>query len=88
MYNDPLLKNFLLITILGVIGTGFAVWLFNLLIKKTSSVYASSVTYLIPIVAIFWGISDGEIFSVYQWIFSLIILGGISIIKSKSDIKQ
>ena len=52
--------NFIYINVLGIIGTGLAVWIFNLLIKETSSVFASSVTYLIPIVAIVWGIADGK----------------------------
>ena len=86
-YNDPSLKNFLCITILAIVGTGFAVWLFNLLIKKTSSVYASSVTYLIPIVAIIWGIFDGEDFSITQWIFSFLILASISILNNRKKSK-
>ena len=75
--------NFLYINILGVLGSGFAFWLFNLLIKETSSVFASTVTYLIPIIAIFWGVFDGEIFNLYQGILCLVIFGGIYLIKSK-----
>ena len=75
--------NFLYINILGVLGSGFAFWLFNLLIKETSSVFASTVTYLIPIIAIFWGVFDGEIFNLFQGILCLVIFGGIYLIKSK-----
>ena len=64
IYNDVNYLNFLFINILGILGSGFAFWVFNLLIKETSSVFASSVTYLIPIVAIFWGVVDGEILDV------------------------
>tara|TARA_B100001287_G_scaffold269999_1_gene268160 strand:- start:11395 stop:12297 length:903 start_codon:yes stop_codon:yes gene_type:complete len=85
IHNDPHLKNFACITILAIVGTGFAVWLFNLLVKKTSSVFASSVTYLIPIVAILWGILDGEYFSTTQWIFSFLILASISMLNSKKN---
>ena len=80
--NDPNMINFLYINILGILGTGFAVWLFNVLIKHTSSVFASSVTYLIPIVAILWGIIDGEIFTIIQAILSVLILLGVYLIKS------
>ena len=84
LINDDLnYLNFLYINILGILGSGFAFWLFNLLIKETSSVFASSVTYLIPIVAIFWGVFDGEIFSLLQGLLCIVIFCGIYLIKSK-----
>jgi len=49
------------LTLLGVFGTALALILFNIMVKKVSPVFASSVTYLIPIVAIFWGVLDGEV---------------------------
>ena len=85
IHNDPQLTNFLFINILGIVGTGFAVWFFNLLIKRTSSVFASSVTYLIPVVAIFWGVFDGEIFTIYHGLLSSLILMGIYLIKSDKN---
>jgi drug/metabolite transporter (DMT)-like permease len=48
------------IFILSFFGTAMAVLLFNELIKYTSSLFASSVTYLIPVVAILWGVFDNE----------------------------
>ena len=54
----------------------------KVLIKETSSVFASSVTYLIPIVAIFWGVNDGESFGIYQGLLCGIILAGVYLIKS------
>ena len=81
--NDVNYLNFIYINILGILGSGFAFWLFNLLIKETSSVFASSVTYLIPIIAIFWGVFDGEIFSSIQGLLCLVIFCGIYLIKSK-----
>ena len=85
IHNDPQLTNFLFINILGIVGTGFAVWFFNLLIKRTSSVFASSVTYLIPVVAIFWGVFDEEIFTIYHGLLSALILMGIYLIKSEKN---
>jgi drug/metabolite transporter (DMT)-like permease len=81
--NDVNYLNFLYINILGILGSGFAFWLFNLLIKETSSVFASSVTYLIPIIAIFWGVVDGEVFGLFQGVFCIVIFCGIYLIKSK-----
>jgi drug/metabolite transporter (DMT)-like permease len=48
------------ITILGILGSGIAVIIFNRLIQITTALFSSSVTYAIPIVAILWGIWDGE----------------------------
>lgn len=49
------------ILILGVVGTGFALILFNKLVQLTTPIFTSTVTYLIPIVALGWGMWDGEI---------------------------
>ncbi len=81
--KDPNYLNFMCINILGILGSGLAFWVFNLLIKETSSVFASSVTYLIPIVAIFWGVIDGEDFGIVQFYLCLVIFCGIYLIKSK-----
>ena len=48
------------IAILGVVGTAIGLILFNIMVKVATPVFASTVTYLIPIVAIMWGILDGE----------------------------
>lgn len=64
------------IFILGAIGTAFALGLFNKLIKMTNAVFASSVTYLIPIMAIMWGLIDQEtIFPLHFIGMGIIILG-------------
>lgn len=48
------------VAVLGVVGSGVAVILFNRLIQMTTALFSSSVTYAIPVVAILWGIWDGE----------------------------
>ncbi len=71
------------IVILGVIGTAIAIVLFNRLIQLTSAVTAASVTYLIPVVAFFWGWADGEDM-VWQNIVALVfILSGVYLVKNK-----
>lgn len=79
------LKSFGFIAILAIIGTAMAVLIFNMLIKETTALFASSVTYLIPMVAITWGLIDGEKFNLIQLLFSIMILAGISLIKSKKS---
>jgi drug/metabolite transporter (DMT)-like permease len=64
------------ISILGVVGTAFALIIFNRLVQLTSPVFTSFVTYIIPIVAIVWGLIDGEILVLWHYIgIGLIIVG-------------
>ena len=77
------LMNFGYISILAIVGTALAVLIFNMLIKHTTVLFASSVTYLIPIIAILWGVIDGEKFNLTQLVFVGVILAGVNLIKSK-----
>ena len=74
--------------ILALFGTALAKIIFNKLIKISSPVFASSVTYSMLIVSIFWGIVDGEKFSIYQLIATLIIVFGVILTNKKSKIKN
>ncbi|NND77401.1 MAG: DMT family transporter [Flavobacteriales bacterium] len=65
--------------ILAVIGTALALIYFNKLIKMTDGIFASTVTYLIPIVAIIWGLAIKEFISPKQLIFMGVILIGVFI---------
>lgn len=73
----------LYIMILGVIGTGIANILFYKLIQISSPVFATSVTYLIPVVAVCWGMVDGEKLTAVQGIGALIILIGVYLSSKK-----
>ncbi|MEM9897738.1 MAG: EamA family transporter, partial [Bacteroidota bacterium] len=66
------------------IGTAIAVILFYQLIKMTDAIIAASVTYLIPLVALGWGIVDGESFTVGQFMGILVILTGVWLVNRKS----
>jgi drug/metabolite transporter (DMT)-like permease len=70
-------QSVLFIMILGVIGTGIANILFFKLIQMSSPVFATSVTYLIPVVAFFWGLLDNEMLTPVQFIGAFIILVGV-----------
>ncbi|MDG0974074.1 MAG: DMT family transporter [Crocinitomicaceae bacterium] len=67
------------IGILALIGTAFSVVIFNILIANSSALFASSVTYFIPIVALLIGLWDGEVMSIYQALAMLVILSGVYI---------
>lgn len=65
------------ILLLALFGTAISLVLFNKLVQLTTPVYAASVTYLIPIVALFWGFLDGEPISLIQILGLLGILIGV-----------
>ncbi|UBM62824.1 EamA family transporter [Candidatus Sulfidibacterium hydrothermale] len=74
--------------ILSIVGTGLALIAFNKLIKLSSPVFASSVTYVIPIVAILWGFIDGEHFSTIYFFWMALILGGVYLVNATPTIKK
>lgn len=72
------------IFILGFVGTAFALGMFNYLIQRTSALLASSVTYLMPVIAIVWGLLDKEKIGVFHVIGMLLILFGVYLISLKA----
>jgi drug/metabolite transporter (DMT)-like permease len=75
--------SMLFVLILGVVGTGIANIIFFKLIQISSPVFATSVTYLIPVVAFFWGLVDSEVLSPIQLVGALIILFGVYLSSKK-----
>lgn len=57
---DGALLAFGYISLLGIMGTALALIIFNKLVQITTPIFTSTVTYLIPIVALAWGVWDGE----------------------------
>jgi drug/metabolite transporter (DMT)-like permease len=82
-------KGIFYIIILSIVGTALAVVLFNRIIAFSSALFASSVTYFIPIVAVLIGFTFGETINLWQVLSMLIVLSGViianvSLKKSKS----
>ena len=63
--------------LLGIMGTAVATIIFYMLVKRAGGIFASMVTYGIPLVAIGWGILDGESFGWKQLLCLVIILIGV-----------
>ncbi len=70
------------ICILAIVGSALSVVVYNTLIKQAGTVFSASCTYLIPIVAIVWGLLDGENVNLFQIIAVLVIIGSIWMINS------
>jgi drug/metabolite transporter (DMT)-like permease len=71
------------ILILGIVGTGVANIIFFKLIQISSPIFATSVTYLIPVVAFFWGLLDKELLTTTQFLGALIVLVGVWLANKK-----
>ena len=72
------------VLILGIVGTAIATIIFYRLVQIRDTVFASSVTYLMPIVAIFLGLIDGEVINLIQFFGMLLILIGVYWANKKS----
>lgn len=79
LQDHEVLTSFFYIAVLSFFGTAIAKVMFNRFVKIASAVFASSVTYTLPIVALFWGTIDGEQINVVQLISAGVILLGVSL---------
>jgi drug/metabolite transporter (DMT)-like permease len=73
------------ILILGIIGTALALILFNNLVQISTPIFTSSVTYLIPIVAMGWGVLDGEDLRPIHLLGMMTILVGVYVTNRKKQ---
>lgn len=71
------------IVLLGLMSTSVATFLFNRLIKISTPLFASSITYLIPLVAVIWGILDGEKLVAGHLAGMAAIIGGVYLANKK-----
>ena len=76
-------SSFIYTILLAVFGTTISTILFYKLIEKSSALFASSVTYLIPIVAMLWGLADGENIHLLHLLWIMLILAGIYLVNWK-----
>ena len=88
MVEPAALTGLAYIAVLAVIGTGLAMLAFNKLIKMSSPLFASSVTYMIPIVALLWGISDNEHFHPSLLLWMGMIIMGVVLVNLESKKKK
>ena len=82
--HEYALQSFGAISILAIVGTTLAVLMFNRLIQSGGALFASMVTYIVPVVAIGWGFVDGEQISIWSVLGVLIILAGVYLVNKPS----
>ena len=86
--NPLILESIVYIVILALFGTAVAKVMYIKLLAISTPVFSVSTTYLMPVVAIFWGLLDGEEFKLTQFIGTSIILIGVYLVtKKKAPIK-
>ena len=65
------------VVVLAVVGTGIALIAFNRIIQKTDALFASTVTYIIPVFATMWGWLDDEPLTLLHLLGGAIVLVGV-----------
>ncbi len=75
--NDQAAYSMGAVTLLSIFGTVISSVLFYNLVMRTSAIFGSTVTYLMPIVAIMWGFIDGETISILHYTGMGLILIGV-----------
>lgn len=63
--------------LLGIVGSAVATYLYYMLIRRAGGLFASLVTYGIPVVALAWGVVANEAVSLLQVLCLVLILLGV-----------
>ena len=84
--NNQVISSILYILVLAIFSSAIAQTLFNVFVKIASPLFASSVTYTMPVVAILWAVLDGEELTLIQYFASVIILFGVYLVNQKEKI--
>lgn len=84
LQNPEVITSLGYVATLAFFGTAIAKVMFNRFVKMASTVFVSSVTYTLPIIALFWGTLDGEKISSYQLLSTVVILVGVSLAHKKN----
>ena len=86
--NTSLWEGLGFVSLLSVFGTGLAMMLNYRLLSVSTPLFASTVTLLMPVVAIIWGVLDGEKLTMMQGFGALIILGGLIFLRQMPAVKK
>ena len=82
--DSKAIASFGYIAILAIMGSALSVIAFNKLIQMTGPLFATSCTYIIPVVAIIWGMSDQEIITTHHIFSFLVIISGVYLVNKRN----
>lgn len=81
--NNMALSSLAYVGVLAIVGSALSVIVYNTLIKQAGTVFASTCTYLIPIVAVFWGLLVGESVNLLQLTGIIIVILSVYLINRR-----
>lgn len=81
-FSKDNMLGLMFVSLLSIFGTGLAMTMNYRLLKVSTPLFASTVTLIMPIVAIIWGIIDGEKLSIMQFVGAGIIIAGLIFLRS------
>lgn len=81
-FSKDNMLGLMFVSLLSIFGTGLAMTMNYRLLKVSTPLFASTVTLIMPIVAIIWGIIDGEKLTIIQFIGAGIIIAGLIFLRS------
>ena len=73
---------------LTLVTTTLVMFLFFKLVQDTSAVFVSTISLLLPVIAVFWGILDGEKFTFWYALGGILVLIGVNFIREKTKEKE
>ena len=91
VHQENGLEGVFYVALLGIFSSAFAIILYNKLVQMTNAVFASSVTYFVPVIALIWGTFDGEKFPLISVLFITMIILGVFLVNrngQKKDFKE
>ena len=83
-HHPDRLTSILSLCTLAIVGTTLSTIVFYRLVQRTDAIFGSLVSYIIPLVALLWGIVDGEVLIWSHLVGFLLILSGIYLVKRKT----
>lgn len=87
-FSKDNMTGLMFVSLLSIFGTGLAMMMNYRLLKVSTPLFASTVTLLMPIVAIIWGILDGEKLTILQFAGASVIIAGLIFLRTKPAIKK
>ncbi|AYN00843.1 DMT family transporter [Chryseobacterium sp. 3008163] len=87
-FSKENMMGLMFVSLLSVFGTGLAMMMNYRLLKVSTPLFASTVTLLMPIVAIIWGILDGEKLTILQFAGASVIIAGLIFLRAKTVVQK
>lgn len=74
------------VAILAIFGTVLASIFFYRVVQLTDAIFASTVSYMVPVIALAWGAADGEVINVFHFIGMVLILAGVYLSRKRKSV--